>query len=41
MKIGYREPAFLLVKESESPVEQNVSANGKPGLITKWAWTGR
>jgi hypothetical protein len=28
MKIGYREPAFPLVKESESPVEQNVLADG-------------
>ncbi len=28
MKIGYREPAFPPVKESESPIEENVFANG-------------
>jgi hypothetical protein len=28
MKIGYGEPAFPLVKKSESPVEQNVFADG-------------
>jgi hypothetical protein len=28
MKIGYREPAFSPVKESESRVEQNVLIDG-------------
>jgi len=28
MKIGYGQPAFLLVKKSESPIEENVFADG-------------
>jgi len=28
MKIGHREPALSLMKESEAPIEQNVFANG-------------
>ena len=33
MKIGHREPAFSFVKESESPVEQNVLADGN---LARW-----
>ena len=28
MKVGYREPAFSLMKESKAPIEENVFANG-------------
>ena len=28
MKIGHREPALSLMKESEAPIEQNIFANG-------------